>query len=215
MDRWQDGAGMASDLYVWSAPRDLDPDRAEALVAQWEANGGDPARSPFEPSTDVGWFHRELRQDAPDLDLSSDAVPSTTRTPIWLSSSDEPPARIVAIRLSPDTPHDDLDAIASLGAKYDLVLFDRRNRRLMRPLDEMAAHARATFWPAGAIQAASAGGGGLVLAIVAWLLGIPVLSGVLVVIGGFLFVGAVYTFIHEGRATLRERRIGGSRRPDA
>jgi hypothetical protein len=215
MDRWQDGAGMASDLYVWSAPRDLDAERAEALVAQWEANGGDPARSPFEPSTDVGWFHRELRQDAPDLAVSSDALPSTSRTPIWLSSSDEPPARVVAVRLSPDTPRHDLDTIASLAAKYDLVLFERMNRRLTRPLDEMAAHAHATFWPAGAIQAATAGGGGLVLAIVAWLPGIPVLSGVLAVIGGFLFVGAVYTFIHEGRATLRDRRTAGSRKPDA
>jgi hypothetical protein len=202
-------ARMAIDLYVWSAPRDLDADHAEALVAGWEADGGDPARSPFDPSTDVGWFHRELRQDAPDLGVSSDAVPSTSTMPIWLSSADEPPARIVAIRLSPDTPRDDLDTIASLAAKYDLVLFDRVNRRVIRPLDEMAAHAHATFWPAGAIQAATAGGAGLVLAIVAWLPEIPVLSGVLVVIGGFLFVGAVYTFVHEGRATLRDRRMGG------
>ena len=63
----------------------------------------------------------------------------------------------------------------------------------------MAAHASATFWPGGAIQAAVAGGIGGVIAVVAWFLGIPLLSGVLVVVGGFMVVMAVYTFIHEGR----------------
>ena len=41
---------MAFDLYVWSEPRDLDADAAEALVRTWQAAGGDPAASPFEPS---------------------------------------------------------------------------------------------------------------------------------------------------------------------
>jgi hypothetical protein len=208
-------AGMTVDLYVWSASRDLDADEAEALVARWEADGGDPARSPFEPSTDVGWFHRELRQDAPGLETSSDAVPSSSRTPIWLSSTDEPPARVVAIRLAAHTPRDDFNAIVSLAAKYDLVLFDRSNRRVHRPLDLMAAHAHATFWPGGAIQAAVAGGVGAVTAVVAWMLGIPLISGILVVVGAFLAAGAIYTFVHEGRATLRDRRTGRPPTPDA
>jgi hypothetical protein len=67
----------------------------------------------------------------------------------------------------------------------------------------MAAHASATFWPAGAIQAAVAGGVGGVIAVVAWFLDIPLLSGILVVVGGFLVVMAVYTFIHEGRKAAR------------
>ena len=73
----------------------------------------------------------------------------------------------------------------------------------------MADYASATFWPAGAIQAAVAGGIGLVIAVVAWLVGIPVLSWILVIVGAFLFVGALYTFIHEGRKTLKARRTGG------
>ena len=208
---------MTFDLYAWKSPRDLDVDGVEALLASWQAAGGDPATSPFEPSEDVGWFYRELLTDVPGLDMSSDAVPNVGRAPIWLGTSDQPPARMVAIRLSREDPDDALDAleeIASLATKYDLVLFDEGNRRIHFPLEEMAAYASATFWPAGAIQAAVAGGIGGLIAVAAWLLGIPILSGVLIVIGGFMFVMAVFTFIHEGRKALRARRTGGSPPPD-
>jgi hypothetical protein len=86
------------------------------------------------------------------------------------------------------------------------VVFDARSRHVHLPLEVMAAHASATFWPAGAVQAAVAGGTGGVVAIVAWSLGIPVLSGVLMLVGGFMFAGAVYTLIHEGRKAARARR---------
>ena len=127
-----------------------------------------------------------------------------------LSTTDEPPARVVAIRLVPGTTHDDVEEVASLAAKYDLVLFDARSGRVHRPLEEMAAYASATFWPAGAIQAAVAGGAGLAIAVIAWLVAISVVSWIAILIGGFLFVMAVFTFVHEGRKTLRSRRIGDS-----
>jgi hypothetical protein len=47
------------DIYVSAAPRDLDADAAGELVQGWESAGGDPAGSPFEPSTDIGWFRPE------------------------------------------------------------------------------------------------------------------------------------------------------------
>ena len=204
---------MTFDLYAWKSPRDLDDDRAAALLDTWQDAGGDPGRSPFEPSTDVGWFCRELMKDEPGLELSSDAVPDPSRTPVWLTTTPEPPARVVAIRLSPAPSRDVLNSIFGLAAKYDLVLFDTRSRRVHLPLEAMAAHASATFWPGGAIQAAVAGGIGLLIAVVAWVIGIPVLSWVLVLIGGFMFVMAVYTFIHEGRQALRTARTGGKSPP--
>ena len=185
---------MTFDLYVWKSPRDLDADGAEALLKRRQEAGGDQSESRFEPSTDVGWFHRELLKDAPRLEVSSDAVPNSSSAPVWLSGTPEPPARIVAIRLSHDTSRDVLDSISGLATKYDLVLYDARSRRVHLPLEEMAAYASATFWPAGAIQAAVAGGIGLVIAVVAWVVGIPVVSGIVVLIGGFLFVMAVFTF---------------------
>ena len=197
---------MTVDLYAWKSPRDLDVEGVEALLESWLETGGDPANSPFEPSADVGWFYRELLQDAPGLEASSDAVPNASTGPIWLATTAEAPARVVVMRLSPATEPDTLESIFGLAAKYDLVLFDGRSRRLHLPLDEMAAHASATFWPAGAIQAAVAGGIGGVTAVAAWVLGIPLLSGLLVVVGGFMVVMAVYTFIHEGRKAMKSRR---------
>jgi hypothetical protein len=194
---------VAFDLYAWKSPRDLDADRAEELLESWRATGSDPSTSPFEPDADVGRFHRELMKDVPGLVVSSDAVPNPSTAPIWLAATSEPPARVVVISLSPTAPRDTLEAIFGLAAKYDLVLFDARSRRVHLPLAEMTADASATFWPGGAIQAAVAGGVGAVIAVVAWFLGIPLLSGILVVVGGFMVVMAVYTFIHEGRKAAR------------
>ena len=187
------------DLYIWKSPRDLDAVAAEALLKNWHEAGGDPHKSPFGASTDVGWFHRELMKDLPGLDASSDAVPNPSTTPVWLSGTQEPPAHMVALRLPPGDPREALNSIFGLATKYDLVVFDRRSGRVHLPLEALAAHADATFWPAGAIQAAVAGGIGGVIAVVAWFLGIPVVSGVLMLMGGFMFAGAVYTFIHQAR----------------
>ena len=198
---------MDFDLYAWKSPRDLDADAAAALVRRWHDEGADPAASPFEPSSDVAWFHRELVNDRTGLELVSDANPTPTTKPVWLSGGDdEPPARMVAIRVPPEATGDDLNDLFSLAAKYDLVVLDARSGRVHLPLDEIAAHASATFWPGGAIQAAVAGGFGLLLAIVGWFLPIPIVGWILIIVGGFLFVMAVFTFVHEGRAALRSRR---------
>jgi len=200
---------MPFDLYAWKTPRDLDREAAAALVRDWEAAGSDPSAGPFEPTTDVGWFHRELLGDHPGLDVTSDAVPSHSSRPVWLETEDEPPARLVAIRLGPGVPERDvLASIYGLAAKYDLVIFEARTGRVRQPLEEMAAEASATFWPRGAVQAGLAGGGGGLVAIVAWFLGIPIVSGLLVLVGGFMFVMAIWTFVHEGRVRLAARRGG-------
>ncbi len=200
---------MADELYVWKSPRDLDADRIYALLETWQAAGGDAAASPFEPSSDVSWFYLELTKDEPELGASSDALQSASKTPVWLRTSPEPPpARVVRIPMTAETPSDVLDSVYGLAAKYDLVLYDTRNRGIHLPLEELADYATATFWPGGAIQAAVAGGIGLVTAVGAWFLGIPALSGIAIVIGGFLFVMAVYTFVHEGRKAMKARRIG-------
>jgi hypothetical protein len=69
----------------------------------------------------------------------------------------------------------------------------------------MAEYATATFWPSGAIQAAVAGGLGAVIAIIAWVVAVPIVSGVVIVIGGFAAVMAIWTFVVEGRRALGRR----------
>jgi hypothetical protein len=196
---------VAWDLYVWQAPRDLDDEQAADLLDAWTEAGEDPAASPFEASTDVGWFHRELLKDVPGVHVLSDAVPSRSSTPIWLSATDEPPARLVAVRLARDTALDVVESVVGLAAKYDLVVFNARTRRMHRPLDEIGAQASATFWPAGAIRAAVAGLVGALVAAPASFAGIPAVSGIVIVVGAFLALAAIYTFVHEGRAWMLRR----------
>ena len=196
---------MTFDLYVWKAPRDLDDEQATELVRSWEEAGGDPAASPFEPSDDVGWFVKELVGDEPELELSTDARPTQSRAPIWLATTEEAPARVVAIRFGPSTTRGALDSIFGLATKYDLVVFDPARTGVHHPLDEMAAYASATFWPRGAIRAAVAGLAGGAIGLAAWMLGIPILSGLIALAGGFMFVMAIWSFIHEGRIALRGR----------
>ncbi len=128
-----DSHDVTFDLYIWKSPRDVDADQAGVLLKSWHEASGDPGKSPFEPSTDVGWFYRELMKDIPGVEASSDAVPNQSAAPIWLSTTPEPPARVVGVRLSPDTSYAELDAIFGLAAKYDLVVFDARSRRVHLP----------------------------------------------------------------------------------
>jgi hypothetical protein len=198
---------MAFDLLVWSSPRELDADAAGALVQRWLDEGGDPAASPFEPAADIGWFVRELRNDLPDIDVVSDAVPTVSSRPVWLATDPEPPARVAAIRLARDgRVQDELESIFGLATKYDLMVYEPARHRVMRPMQVMADHASATFWPRGAIQAAVGGAVGLLVAVVGWLLPIPIVGWILILVGGFLFAMAVFTFVHEGRASMARGR---------
>lgn len=200
---------MTEDLYIWESPRDLDAAGAAELVAKWQAAGGIPRESPFAESTSVGWFVRELRKDYPELVLETDAVPTITSTPVWMSGSNEPPARVVVIRDYPAVAGDAHHDVMALATKYDLAVFypGGPNGPVLRfPLMALEAYASSTFWPAGARQAAIAGVGGAILAAVAWAIGIPIVSGVLVVVGVFMAALSVLTFVWEGRRAMARRR---------
>ena len=200
------------DIYVWAAPRDLDADAAAELIATWEAGGGDPAHAPFEPSTDIGWFHRELMKDLPALDVTSDGIPNRSTLPIFLSADNEPPARIVAIRL----PRDDAGAlreavaeIYSLATKYDTIVYEPGRGAIHQPNREMAEYASATFWPGGAIRTLVALVIGVVVALIAWQVGLPLVSGVVALFALFMVGIFAFTLVAESR-----KRLGRGRSPD-
>jgi len=184
----------AAELYVWKAPVPVDPDEAESLVLDWREAG---AAGRLQSSDDVTWFSRELTGDAP---------------PVW--NPDRPatrphPDRVVVVPLDvagPEELRKLLSEVYGLATKYDLVVYDPQRGTINRPQAELAAYASATFWPRGAIRAFVAGVAGAMLAAVSWVLGIPILSGIGLLIGGFLVVMAVFTFVHEGRSRLRSRR---------
>jgi hypothetical protein len=196
---------MRFDLYAWAGPRDLSPDAAADRIEQWEARGGDPGDAPFEPSSDVAGFFREVERDnrgLPGFEILADAEPHTGRGPVWLQTEPAPPAHIAAIRLprgSEQALGGVLSDIYGVGTKFDLVVFNVTSGVIHEPLAEIAAYASAIFWPHGAIRAAIAGGGGLLAAIAAYVIGIPIVSGLVMIVGLFLFLLTVVTFVSEVR----------------
>jgi hypothetical protein len=200
------------DVYVWAAPRVLDADAAGDMVAAWEAAGGDPSQSPFEPSTDIGWFRRELGNAAPLLEVSSDAVPKASRLPIVLSTEDEPPARVIAIRLPREdaaAAHEALEEIYSLAVKYDTVVYEPARAAIHQPQREMAEYASATFWPRDAIRTVVAIVIGLGVGVLAWQLGVPLLSGGIALFALFMVAIFVVTLVSEGRKALARSNDSG------
>ena len=202
---------MPFDIYVWSAPRDLDAAAAAELVQGWEAAGGDPALSPFEPTTDVGWFYRELTKDMPDLDAMSDGEPSRSSKPIWLATEEAQHARLVGINVPRDDPElarEILEEIYGLAVKYDVVVFEPGRGVIQLPQVEMSEYASATFWPRGAIRTLVAIAIGVAVAVGAWQLGIPLLSGLVALFAAFMVGIFIFTLVAEGRNAMRGRRAG-------
>jgi hypothetical protein len=196
---------MRYDIYAWAAPRDLSVEDAVERIEAWEAEGGDPAKAPFEPSSDTAGFYREVEHDLRDmaeLHIVADAEPHTGRGPVWLQTDPAPPAHVAAIRLPRTTPEELREAVSIVygtATKFDVVFLDANQGVIHRPMEEMSAYASATFWPMGAIRAVLVGLAGLAAAIVAYLVGIPIVSGLVIIVGIFLFVLSVATLVAEAR----------------
>jgi len=199
---------MAFDIYVWCEPRGLDADAAETLVRTWQDAGGDPAASPFEPSTDVGWFYRELTKDLPDVEAVSDGEPSTSTRPIWLATEPDQHARVVGInvpRNQPDLAREVLEEVFSLAVKYDVVVYEPARGVIRQPQVEMAEYASSTFWPRGAIRTVVAIVIGVAVAVGAWAVGIPLLSGLVALFAAFMVAIFVVSLVAEGQKALKSR----------
>ena len=205
---------MRFDVYAWSAPRDLSAEAAAARIEAWEAAGGDPAKAPFEASSDVSGFYMEVEHDLREMSefqIVADAEPFTGRGPVWLRTDPSPPAHVAAIRLPRTTPEalqEALSIVYGTATKFDLVFLDANQGRVHQPMAEMSAYASATFWPYGAIRSILVGGAGLLAAIAAYLIGIPIVSGLAITVGLFMFVLCVVTLVAEAR----KRWAAGSER---
>ena len=196
---------MRFDIYAWAAPRDLAAEDAAARIEAWEAEGGDLAKAPFEASSDVAGFYREVEHDlrgTEDFAIVADADPHTGRGPVWLQTDPPPPAHLAAIRLprtTPDALREALSVVYGTATKFDLVFLDANQGVVHQPMAEMSAYASATFWPYGAIRSIVVGGVALLLAIGAYLVGVPILSGLVMVVGVFMAVHSVVTLVAEAR----------------
>jgi hypothetical protein len=176
---------MPPTLHVWKSPRPADAAEAAAILAS----------DAFEPSDDVTWFSRELTGDAP---------------PIW--NPDAPPKagphpdRVMTVTLEPETAAETLEDIYGLATKYDLVVYDPQRSRVDLPSEAMAAIASATFWPWGAIRALVATAIAVGIAAAAWAIGIPIVSGLVILFAAFMAAIFLSTFVVDGSRRFRPRR---------
>ena len=181
---------------VWKVPVVATGEEADELVRR-SYREGDVI---FERSPDVLRFYDELTERYPPLESFPESELAAGTAITYWSDSPERSDRFVAMSLQWRVPDDVVEFIGDLATKHGLVLFDPAGPDVHRPgvPDE-----RTPFGVAGAVQATVVGLAGLLLAIVAWFLSIPIVSGILIVIGLFLALMAVYTLVHEFRERTR------------
>jgi hypothetical protein len=98
--------------------------------------------------------------------------------------------------------------VFGLATKYDLIVFEPDRGIVTAPSEAMAAHASATFWPGGAIRSIVATVIALGVAAGAFAVGIPIVSGVVVLFALFMAAIFAFTIVSEAR-----KRIGGAEDP--
>ncbi len=186
---------MSMSLYVWKAPLVTDTDEAARLVALED-------QSVFEPSSDLERFYDELLERFPSPESFTDEELETAEIP-WA----DPPHgsdRLIWLSIRWSAKDEDLDAIVELARKYDLVLYDPQGPSFHSPADENEG---APYVPTmgeyvrGALLAVF----GVLLAVLAWKASIPVMSWIVVFVGGFVALVAVSTTVAVGYEAWRER----------
>jgi hypothetical protein len=172
---------MAMDLYAWKRPLVTDPDEALRLLELED-------ETVFEPSPDLERFYTELLERFPPPESFPDEELETAEIP-W-GDSPEGSDRLVSLSIRWSAKDEDLDAIVELARAHDLVLYDPQGPAFHSPIDEDDA----TPYVPGAGEFVRGGllvAIGLLVIVLAWKASIPVLSWVVIFIGGFVALVAL------------------------
>jgi hypothetical protein len=174
---------MSMDLYVWKRPLVTDEDEATRLIELDD-------ESVFEPSADLERFYAELLERFPPPESFTDVELETAEIP-W-ADSPEGSDRLVWLSIRWSAKGEHLDAIVELAREYDLVLYDPQGPSFHSPADPgddepyvptLGEYAR------GALLTCI----GVLLMVVAWKASIPVLSWIVIFVGGFVTLVAVFS----------------------
>ena len=182
-------------LYVWKRPFVTDTDEAQRLITLED-------ESVFEPSADLERFYAELMELFPPPEAFTEE--ELEDNPIPWADSPEGSDRLVWLSIRWSAKDEDLDTLVELARKHDLVLYDPQGPSFYSPADENEG---VPYVPTtgeyvrGVLLAVF----GLLLAFVAWKASIPVLSWIVVFIGGFVTLVAGYTTVAVAQQTWRDR----------
>jgi hypothetical protein len=168
-------------LYAWKSPRVTDEDEAQRLLALED-------ESVFAASADVTRFYEELMDRLPPPESFTDEALAAGATP-WADGV-EASDRLVSLSLRWSADADDLDTIVELARKYDLVLYDPQGPSFHSPaMTETGDSPGLGELVRGALLAAV----GVLIVVIGWKLSVPVLRWVLVFVGGFVTLVAVFS----------------------
>jgi hypothetical protein len=179
---------MSMSLILWKSPVVTKPEQAAALLDEVLSTG---SQSAFDPSADVVRFYDELTARFPPHEALSEEDLRAGASG-W-AESPERSDRVLLLDIRWSADDELLDAIAELARKHELVLYDPQGPDVHWGSADDEDQARPSLGEF--VQAAVAGTLGLLLAVGAWLVSIPVVTWLLVVVGGFLAVAAVYTLV--------------------
>jgi hypothetical protein len=173
---------MSMDLYVWKAPRVTETDDAQRLITSED-------ESVFEQSADLERFYAELLGVFPPPETFTEE--ELEDNPVPWADSPEGSDRLVGLSIRWSAKDEDLDTIVELARRYDLVLYDPQGPSFHSPPDEnedAASGPTIGEYVRGVLLAAF----GVLLALLAWKASIPVLSWIVIFVGGFVTLVAVF-----------------------
>jgi hypothetical protein len=169
-------------LYAWKRPLVTDPDEALRLVELEDENV-------FEPSADVERFYAALVERFPPPESFTDEELETAGIP-W-ADSPEGSDRLVALSIRWSAADEDLDTIVDLAREHDLVLYDPQGPSIHSPADPQEGEPYVPTlgeYVRGVLLTAI----GLLMMVLAWKASIPVLSWIVVFVGGFVTLVALF-----------------------
>jgi hypothetical protein len=178
---------MSMSLYVWKSPVLEDTDEAKRLLALED-------ESVFEPSGELGLFAQELLERFPSPEeLGADELERAQT--LW-ADPPEVSDRLVVLSIRWSADDGDLDVVVALALKHDLVVYDPQGPNFY-------SSAEGAGYSPGAGEFIRGGGLavlGLLVALVAWKLSIPVLSWVIIFVGCFVTAVALVSLYATVRA---------------
>ena len=183
------------DLYVWKHPFTTDEDEAQRLITHED-------ESVFGQSAELEQFYVELMELFPPPEAFS--AEERELNPVPWADSPHGSDRLVWLSIRWSAKGEDLDTIVELARKHDLVLYDPQGPSFHSPADEndgVPSVPTVGEYVRGVLLAAF----GVLLALLAWKASIPVLSWIVIFVGGFVAFVAASTTVAVAVQDWRER----------